>query len=343
MSRSRRTIHAALAGLVTAAALVWVARGLDFRSLGDALAEANWVLVLAISLPCFLLNVALRARRWQYLTRPVGDLGFGAHFRAVWVGFALNNVLPFRAGEVARCVYLAREGEVRVPTVMGTVLVERLLDVAALGLLAALFLGLRGASVLGLEGTTLTTYLPAFFIAPAVILAVLPSLTRARAEGIVGWLARPLGSRVRLAITQFAGDAAAGCAVLRDLRTLAPVSLLTVACWLSSVPPLWSALMSVDGAPGAIASGSSMDAAVAMTIWIAGGVALPAAPGFVGPYHAACWLALKPYGVPKGLAVAVGTVAHGVFWIGTTLPGLGALWVRGRPLSESLGGVRQSE
>ena len=69
-------------------------------------------------------------------------------------------------------------------------------------------------------------------------------------------------------------------------------------------------------------------------MWVGAAVAIPSAPGFFGPYHAACWVALAPFGVPKELAIALGTLAHGVFWLTTTLAGLVVLRSRATPLPD---------
>jgi hypothetical protein len=61
---------------------------------------------------------------------------------------------------------------------------------------------------------------------------------------------------------------------------------------------------------------------------LAAAVALPAAPGFFGLYHAACKATLVQFGVPAMTAVTIGTLCHGVFWV--TLTALGALVLRAR-------------
>jgi uncharacterized membrane protein YbhN (UPF0104 family) len=75
----------------------------------------------------------------------------------------------------------------------------------------------------------------------------------------------------------------------------------------------------------------TLAAAYATLMWIGVAVAVPSAPGFFGPYHAACWVALAPFGVPKEQAIALGTLAHAVFWLTTT--GLGVAVLRSRHIS----------
>jgi len=71
-------------------------------------------------------------------------------------------------------------------------------------------------------------------------------------------------------------------------------------------------------------------------VWVGLAVALPSAPGFVGPFHAACRAALVPLGVPKAQALALGTLAHGVFWVTITGLGLVVLRFRGGHLEDAL-------
>ena len=49
-------------------------------------------------------------------------------------------------------------------------------------------------------------------------------------------------------------------------------------------------------------------------------VALPSAPGFLGPYHLAAREALRRFGVTEELALALGALSHAVFWLTTTGP-----------------------
>jgi hypothetical protein len=63
-------------------------------------------------------------------------------------------------------------------------------------------------------------------------------------------------------------------------------------------------------------------------------VAIPSAPGFFGTYHAACRLALEPFGVSPEEAVALGTLLHGTFWVTLTLLGFAVLRSRRTSLED---------
>jgi glycosyltransferase 2 family protein len=69
----------------------------DLRSVGSAIAHAQpWWLMLSFATT--LINLAIRAYRWQYLLDPLGKVRFSSAFRATAVGFAASTVLPARAG-----------------------------------------------------------------------------------------------------------------------------------------------------------------------------------------------------------------------------------------------------
>ena len=57
-------------------------------------------------------------------------------------------------------------------------------------------------------------------------------------------------------------------------------------------------------------------------------VALPSAPGFFGVYHSACRLVLERFGMAPEMAVALGTLLHGVFWLTLTILGFAVLRAR---------------
>jgi len=131
---------------------------------------------------------------------------------------------------------------------------------------------------------------------------------------------------------------AAGLASLRGRGDLGRVALATVGIWgVASVIPFWAALASLPIELGGLSL--EIRAAFVTLVWVGAAVALPSAPGFFGTYHAACLVALTPLGVSRELALAVGTLAHAVFWLTGTAFGLLALRSGGSPLREALAGA----
>src|SRR6058998_4056529 len=117
-----------------AALLALFLRNVDLWRVGAEIVRARpeW---LALSLVTMVVNLAIRALRWQYLLEPLGRTSFASSFRATAVGFAASSVLPARAGEVIRPYFLARQarhdqhGRMTATGAFATIILERLLDV----------------------------------------------------------------------------------------------------------------------------------------------------------------------------------------------------------------------
>src|SRR5918999_105640 len=99
----------ALGILLSVLLLAFTLRGVDFGDVARALR--------ASSLPLFLLATVvgtlifpLRARRWKTILSPIDDqIPFGPLWRSTAIGMMVNNVVPARAGELARAFALTRE------------------------------------------------------------------------------------------------------------------------------------------------------------------------------------------------------------------------------------------
>ena len=122
---------------LAAALLWWVLRDVAFAEVETALAQADyrWLPALVVVL---LASHAVRAWRWKLLlgalpeaSGPARPPTFFETFAALMMGYAVNYVAP-RVGEVVRTATIARRTGLPVSGVLGTVVVDRLLDVAML-------------------------------------------------------------------------------------------------------------------------------------------------------------------------------------------------------------------
>ncbi|MVN76142.1 flippase-like domain-containing protein [Hymenobacter sp. HMF4947] len=121
-------------------ALMWYAmRGQDLSRIGHYIRTANYFWLVVTSL-ITVLGYLSRAYRWQMqLDASQTPAPYWKVYHAMMVGYLANLVLP-RAGEVIRCSVLRRSSGVPVQIALGTVVTERVIDVAVL-------LGLLGATL----------------------------------------------------------------------------------------------------------------------------------------------------------------------------------------------------
>ena len=90
-----------------------------------------------------LISHFLRGWRWNLLLKPAGyPLNPLRAFYAVMIGY-LINVATSRGGEFVRCAMAAKSEKAPVPTLVGSVVTERIIDLLVMGLLAMLCLLLQ--------------------------------------------------------------------------------------------------------------------------------------------------------------------------------------------------------
>src|SRR5690349_7176562 len=115
--------------LLSVALLWWAFHDIEWRQVAAELRRANvGLLVLsAVAATCIF---PLRARRWRTILDPVEpNIAFGKLWRSTAIGMMVSNVVPARAGELARAYALSREVP-RVPfsTAFASLAVDRVFD-----------------------------------------------------------------------------------------------------------------------------------------------------------------------------------------------------------------------
>ena len=208
--RAAPGIRLALSLGLSLAALIYVGLKIDFARLWELLRGMNPLYILGVW--AFLgLSYLMRAARWQRLLRPVAPARLGTLFSAVLIGFMANNLLPARLGELVRAYAARRLVGVPVSAVLGSLVVERLLD--ALTFLLLIFVTLLFVDPAASAGGFSTAYLRGAALGLlalyAVVVAVLLALRR-RPERVIVFLARlagrissPLEERTAAALTAF--------------------------------------------------------------------------------------------------------------------------------------------
>lgn len=159
--------------LISLAIAVWIFwflyKDIEFNSLVEQIFSSNWAWI-GLSLAIALGGYALRGWRWTLLIQENEGkkVTLSDAYHAVMVGYLANMIVP-RAGEVARCGVLSRTNGISIGHLLGTVILERSIDLLfliATILLAflvenELFLNLAGQLVdLDNLGTKLLQNLP---------------------------------------------------------------------------------------------------------------------------------------------------------------------------------------
>lgn len=108
---------------------MWLAfRGQDLQKILIDLKNANYFWVIASAAVSILAHF-IRGLRWKMLIKPLGHEPSNANtYHAVMVGYLANLAVP-RMGEISRCGVLNRSNKIPLNSLIGTVIIERIIDV----------------------------------------------------------------------------------------------------------------------------------------------------------------------------------------------------------------------
>jgi uncharacterized membrane protein YbhN (UPF0104 family) len=177
--------------VVALAAVVWWALRQEPPTLPHTPGE---VAALIGAIVLYGINTLVRSERWHRLL-----LDDGAHplradsYSLTTIGYAVNNVLPARAGDAARIFLMAPRADCSKRTVLGTIVAERLLDV---GVIVVLFV-VVGYAILGEVGAGSAEWIVLATVVVAAGAAVAIVLVR-RNRRIHDFVAPMLSSTLRL-------------------------------------------------------------------------------------------------------------------------------------------------
>ena len=276
-------------------------------------ARPEW---LALSLATMFVNLAIRARRWQYLLEPLAKTSFGNAFRATAVGFAASSVLPARAGELIRPYFLSRYENVSATGAFATIILERLLDTVTVLVLLASFVFVFGRELGAAKPVVFAAVKWSGATAGVVALgALLVLFVLAGDPARLGRTMTRLGEVVPSALAALIGRVAekfaTGLGAIRRPGRLLVALLWSFPLWLSIALGIWAVTVAFHFAVPF--TGSFLLLALLVI-----GVAVPT-PGAIGGFHEAIRIgATVFYGAPDDAAVGAAIVLH-LFSIGPSL------------------------
>ena len=300
-SRPRRARMRAIATVATfalAAGFTYLAvQGVHWHRAWVAVQHADaWWLVPAMA--AFAAQTLMRAMRWRSLFAHARRPSRRRVTEAMLVGYLFNNVMPARAGEVARVASLTSRSSTPPAEIVGTVVVERAYDVFAVLLIFFCALPwLPNVSWFG-AAAILAGVAAAAIAAIVAILAIYGDRPLQR-------LARPLGRLPRLSQTQIEEHVARladGLSGLRERRVALEALVWSLAAWMTAALWSWLVLRAFFPLP--------FSAGVLVTVVVGLSMIIPSPPAALGVFEAAGVLALKAYGISQTGALPYAIVLH---------------------------------
>ncbi|HWC74307.1 MAG TPA: lysylphosphatidylglycerol synthase transmembrane domain-containing protein [Gemmatimonadales bacterium] len=309
--------------IISVALLVWVLHRINLPEVWHDAQQADGLL-LVLTVTVATLTFPVRTIRWRLILRDAEGrpLPWMPLWHATTIGFMANNLLPARAGEVARAYVASRQLPVRFTTALASVGVERIFDaLVMLGLMAVAIAApsfpahaaVGGRSLDGVATTTAVLF--ALVLLIALVVANRPGPFLSFVERVAR---RSLPFRLADRVVRASDGIVEGLIVLKNPKRFAGVVFWSLVLWIINAAAFAICFR-------AFGLAVPLEAALLLQAVIGFGIAVPASPSGVGVFEAATLLTLRLYGVEPNLAVSYALTYHLTTFLPITLLGLWSL------------------
>ena len=291
--------------LISVVLLGYLFYDLDFDKFTAEFARFNPWVALPMEV-LFLVTIILRALRAQLLfpAEQQQKLTLRSVIESVLIGFSATSILPMRAGEIIRPLYLQRKTGVPLVSGIASMFTERIFDLVSLLTLATvLFSRIPSAppflvttskwlaliSLCGLSGIIVCAFFGSFAerLARRILTPLLPEKFSVVIFGLLSQLIGTLGA-------------------VKGVKNLLLILAYSFGIWLISGVYYQISTMML-GVEISFLSG------LLLTVTIAFAVAAPSSPGFIGTYQFGCALTLTSMlGHSNEFSLAYGLAVHAV-------------------------------
>ncbi|SFJ63327.1 lysylphosphatidylglycerol synthase transmembrane domain-containing protein [Planctomicrobium piriforme] len=319
-SRRSNGIKMVLGLAVSLVCLWWAVRGMlkdpnAWPKIVSAFERANYA-----SLPLILLILFIfywmKAWRWRILLAPVGTYQpLRELLGPIMIGFAFNNVLPARIGELIRISVFSKQQKVPLTVAASSVVLERVFD----GMAIVLYLAIGLLFVEGLDPRIQQGAIAFSAMACCIVIGALCYViwTKPFVDLFEAILKRVpfLPHSITDKICRMLEQGAHGLSSLKDYRLVLAIVVLSLVKWALNgmlvLLSLWS-----FGLP------HSVPIAMVLLGAIAFGVALPSSPGYIGVMQAVFMEVMKFFTTDNEAVFAASIYFQFTQWVPVTLTGM---------------------
>ena len=264
----------------------------NLEDINRALFTANLFYVFLATLITFITFI-LRSIRWRMLLNTPRELSFVQYMSSTHIGYFLNNILPFRAGDLGRAQLLSNQSkEIRFSFLFGSLVAEKIIDLWIIGFFSIFIIFSGYQDVLGFKFSLIILLL--YIITSTIIFG------RNSVVNIV---------QEKFSITRNFIDGY--LLVSKNKIKLVGISILL---WCSFVVYIYLVLQALN-------INLTTQQYIGLTIISSIVTSLPVAPAAIGTYHLAVIYCLSLYGINIDLAQTAAILMHSLFLVYTIIFG----------------------
>jgi uncharacterized protein (TIRG00374 family) len=280
----------------------------DKSQIKESLQTARYWLILPVFGILFLSHL-IRAIRWKLLIEPLGyNPSTTNTLFAVFIGYLANQAVP-RLGEVLKCTVLARYEKVPADKLIGTIILERVIDAITLLLVFGITLAIQpdiysqlidtifNSKNEGADHKTVSSSLVLAILAGIVIIALAVwMIKKKKSFSDLVFLFKRIGKSIWQ-----------GLSAIQHLKKRWLFIFLTISMW---------TLYLAGGYIGFMALKETQHLGIneAFTVLSAGSIGMIATPGGIGAYAYLLQKTMQVYGLNEGIALAFGWI----LWLAQT-------------------------
>jgi glycosyltransferase 2 family protein len=325
---SRRSAIRAILGIAISVAAAYILlRSVDVGAALGVLSRA-YPGVVALMVGTVLLDVAARGARWRALLVPIQRIAYARVLGYTFLGYLANNVLPARLGELVRSHALGEGERLSRTTVLGTVVVERIVDtviVVALAGVSVVLLDVGGVASTAVALGAVFVGVLLIGLVVAVVSHRLPGADRVTALAERFPKILDLGRRLR-----------EGLAVVSRPGTVAAALGYSALAWTFSILTFVIGGRAI-GVELSLLEGALLSSGVALATIV------PSGPGYLGTFELTAVGIATRFGIGANEAFAMALLVHAMILLVTSVGGAVAALRLGVGLSTGSAGREGTE
>lgn len=292
--------------LALGAGMLWLTfRNQDFSQLGEKIKtlKINWLIAAVIAA---VISHLSRAARWVMLIEPLGyKPKLSNTFWALCAGYLANLAVP-RIGEITRCGVLTKAEKVPFNELIGTVIVERIMDVIMLFILLVAVAALQYHLIGDFLHQNIIQPLAGKFQNPVVLFVLAGALVLfVIAAYFLFFKKREKTNPLLEKITLLVKGVMDGIKSVSKLKNIPLFLFHTVFIWAMYFMATWLCFFTLDAT-------SHLTAVAGLFILVAGGLGMSApVQGGIGAFHYIVSRGLMLYGISETDGIIYATISHG--------------------------------
>jgi glycosyltransferase 2 family protein len=304
-----RFFRTAVGLIICLAALFLSFRSITLEDLYLVLINVKWVWAFCGLITGVFVHI-FKTLRWRgLLGKPGKNLLFRSIFGTLMIGQMLNLVTPTRLGDISRAYQLGGLGPGR-SFVLGTVLIEKILDMFGFAVLFVLMVFLFPLP--GWLKNSGIVFIAVVAVASVIFFFVINNIDAFK--NVTDRILHIFPVKIYGIVSPFIKKMIDSLSSLEKKEDLAPLIMLTTIIWGISVLVNWLIMLSLG-------IHLPWTAAVLLLLGLQAGISLPSVPGRIGVFEYICVLILTLFGLDKTTALGFGILLHLTIFVPIILSG----------------------